>query len=86
VSGWVLHDLRRTMRTHLSALLIEDRVSEDMIAHAQPGLHQVYDRHAYSAEKRRGFELWVQRLLGILAPSPSADVVSLHGREVAGAG
>jgi integrase len=34
VTGWVLHDLRRTMRTNLSALPIEDRVREAMIAHA----------------------------------------------------
>lgn len=26
VEGWVFHDLRRTMRSHLSALPIEDRV------------------------------------------------------------
>ena len=49
VSGGGLHrHRRRTMRTHLSALPIEDRVREHMIAHAQPGLHQVYDRHAYT--------------------------------------
>jgi integrase len=76
VSSWVLHDLRRTMRTHLSALPIEDRVREHMIAHAQPGLHQVYDRYAYSDEKRRGFELWEERLRGLLYPKPAggADV------------
>ena len=77
VSGWVLHDLRRTMRTHLSALPIEDRVREHMIAHAQPGLHQVYDRHAYSAEKRRGFELWEVRLRGIVEPK-LAEVADLR--------
>jgi integrase len=76
VSGWVLHDLRRTMRTHLSALPIEDRVREHMIAHAQPGLHQVYDRHRYGGEKRRGFELWEQRLRGIVEPG-TAEVADL---------
>ena len=61
-----MHDLRRTMRTRLSALPIEDRVREAMIAHAAPGLHQVYDQHRYLDEKRRGFELWEQRLAEIL--------------------
>jgi integrase len=82
VSAWVLHDLRRSMRTHLSALAIEDRVREQMIAHAQPGLHRVYDQHAYSDEKRRGFQLWEQRLRGILNPAPLtvADITAERGR------
>ena len=82
VSAWVFHDLRRSMRTHLSALAIEDRVREQMIAHAQPGLHRVYDQHAYSDEKRRGFQLWEQRLRGILNPAPLtvADITAERGR------
>jgi integrase len=79
VAGWKFHDLRRTMRTHLSALPIEDRVREQMIAHAQPGLHKVYDLHRYEAEKRRGFELWEVRLRGIIEPAPD-NVVALHGQ------
>jgi hypothetical protein len=75
VRDWVLHDLRRTMRTRLSALPIEDRVREAMIAHAAPGLHQVYDQHRYSDEKRRGFELWEARLSTIV--SPEQKVVAL---------
>jgi integrase len=70
VADWKFHDLRRTMRTHLSALPIEDRVREQMIAHAQPGLHRVYDQHSYASEKRHGFELWEARLRGILGSQP----------------
>jgi integrase len=76
VTGWILHDLRRTMRTRLSALPIEDRVREAMIAHAPPGLHQVYDQHRYAQEKRRGFELWEARLRQIL--EPGTKVVTLR--------
>jgi integrase len=77
---WVLHDLRRTMRTHLSALPVEDLVRELIIAHAKPGLHAVYDQHAYLAEKRRALELWEHRLSGILSPPPTgAGVVSIAG-------
>jgi len=77
VKNWVLHDLRRTMRTRLSALNIEDRVREAMIAHAAPGPHQIYDQHRYFDEKRRGFELWEARLLQIIAPG--GKVVTLRG-------
>jgi integrase len=71
---WTYHDLRRTMRTHLSALPVDDLVRELVIAHAKPGLHRVYDLHAYQDEKRQCLQLWEQRLAGILAPPPPAGV------------
>jgi integrase len=77
VSGWVIHDLRRTMRTHLSALPVEDLVRELVIAHAKPSLHKVYDQHAYQDEKRRCFELWEARLLSIVEPRPPGGVTDL---------
>ena len=76
VSGWVIHDLRRTMRTHTSALPVEDLVRELVIAHAKPGLHKVYDLHTYEDEKRHCLELWEARLLAIVEPRPS-DVTNL---------
>jgi len=55
---WRFHDLRRTMRTGLSGLPVPNNVAELVIAHAQPGLHKVYDLHTYREEKRRALELW----------------------------
>lgn len=71
VTGWKIHDLRRTMRTHLSALPVQDLVRELVIAHAKPGLHRVYDQHAYLDEKRDCLRLWEARLHGIISPPPS---------------
>jgi integrase len=78
VAGWVIHDLRRTMRTHLSALPVEDLVRELLIAHAKPGLHKVYDQHGYLDEKRRCLELWEALLLSILTPPTCEKVVVLR--------
>jgi integrase len=78
IDGFTFHDIRRTMRTRLSALPIPDEVRELMIAHARPGLHQVYDLHRFHDEKRRGFELWARRLIEIVEPPP-ANVVALRG-------
>jgi integrase len=87
VTDWKFHDLRRTMRTHLSALPVEDLVRELVIAHAKPGLHKVYDQHSYQDEKLECLTLWEQRLRGILAPRPPAEVADLEqaraAREVA---
>jgi integrase len=69
-TGWVLHDIRRTVRTHLSALPVQDIVREAVIAHARPGLHKVYDLHEYQAEKRHCLEHWEKRLLAIVEPAP----------------
>jgi integrase len=73
VNGRVIHDLRRTARTHFSALPVQDIIRELVIAHAQPHLHQVYDQHSYQDEKRECLRLWELRLQGILAPKRVAE-------------
>jgi integrase len=75
---FVIHDIRRTMRTGLSALRVPDMVRELVIAHAKPGLHKVYDQHTYLDEKRHALELWAARLRSIVDPSPGANVVALR--------
>jgi integrase len=52
ISDWWFHDLRRTLRTGLSALRIPETVAELAIAHTQKGLHRTYDQHASLDEKR----------------------------------
>src|ERR1700730_13500288 len=79
ITGWVIHDLRRTVRTHFSALPVQDLVRELVIAHARPGLHKVYDQHSYEAEKRHCLELWERRLLAIVEP-PSGNVLPMPVR------
>jgi integrase len=72
---WVLHDIRRTFRTRLSRLPVPegDLVRELMMAHAKPELHRIYDQEAYLEERRRGYELWEERLMAIVR-SPAAPI------------
>jgi integrase len=77
VEPFVIHDIRRTMRTGLSALPIPDLVRELVIAHGKPGLHKVYDQFAYLDEKRQALDLWAGRLRDIIEPPP-ANVVQMH--------
>jgi integrase len=79
LAPFVLHDVRRTMRTGLSALPVPDLVRELVIAHTKPGLHKVYDQYAYVSEKRHALELWVARLRTIVDPLPD-NVVSITAR------
>jgi integrase len=79
IEPWVIHDIRRTMRTGLSALPVVDLVRELVIAHTKPGLHKVYDQHAYVDEKRRALDLWAARLRSVVEPAPaSVNVVELR--------
>jgi len=74
---FVIHDIRRTVRTGLSALPVPDLVRELVIAHTKPGLHKVYDQYAYLDEKRHALELWTARLRSIIEAVP-ANVVQLR--------
>jgi hypothetical protein len=77
------HDLRRTMRTGLSAIpSIPDLVRELVIAHSKPGLHKVYDQHAYLDEKRHALDAWAARLRSIVN-SPPANVEDIEAQRQA---
>jgi integrase len=76
LDAFVIHDIRRTMRTGLSALPVTDLVRELVIAHTKPGLHKVYDQFAYLDEKRHALDLWAARLRNIVEP-PATTVADL---------
>jgi integrase len=80
LSDWTLHDLRRTMRTRLSALPISGTVAELMIGHKQRGIRAVYDRYQYLQEQRAGFEVWAACLQSVVEPSPE-NLTRLPSRE-----
>jgi integrase len=67
---FVLHDIRRSARTQMSALPIPSDIAELTLGHRLPLLRAVYDLHAYEAERRRALELWEARLRSIVEPPP----------------
>jgi hypothetical protein len=73
---WVNHDIRRTVRTHLSALKIPEEVREAVLAHVRPGIKGAYDKHDYLDEKREALVSWASRLRDIVE-LPPANVVKL---------
>jgi hypothetical protein len=75
LDNWRNHDLRRTLRTRLSALKVDDHVSEMIIGHGRKGLQRVYDQHRYIAEMREALTKWNERLLEIVEPKPLPDNV-----------
>ncbi|WP_417552521.1 tyrosine-type recombinase/integrase [Marinomonas fungiae] len=62
---WAMHDLRRTMRTHM-AELVQPHVAEIMLGHKLPGEWQTYDKHHYLDEQAEGYRKWWSRINKII--------------------
>lgn len=74
VSGWVLHDARRTARTLLGRAGTNADIAERALGHVIGGVRGVYDRHKYHAEMQQAFEALAAQISRIV--TPSADVVT----------
>jgi integrase len=72
------HDVRRTVRTRLSALKIQDHLAEMVIGHGRRGIARIYDQHRFEDEKREALEKWSALLRSIVEPPPASNVVSLR--------
>ncbi len=75
---FVLHDLRRVVRSHLSSLRVPDVVAELTIGHGKKGLARVYDQHSYLPEMRDALQAWADRLRMIANPPAGANVVTMR--------
>jgi integrase len=62
--SFTIHDLRRTARTHLSALKVLPHVAEKCLNHRTPGVAGTYDRHDYYEERRDALTKWATFLDG----------------------
>ncbi len=60
------HDLRRTLRTRLAEIGIDDVVAERVLGHKLQGIMAVYNRHGYDTEKRQALDKWERKLRKIL--------------------
>jgi integrase len=51
VSGWTLHDLRRTAKTLMARADVRPDISERVLGHQIKGVEAIYDRHRYEQQK-----------------------------------
>lgn len=59
---WTPHDLRRTMRTGLSACRVRPDIAELTIGHVKGGIIGVYDLYSFDEERQAALEAWDARL------------------------
>jgi integrase len=71
VSGWVIHDLRRTARSLLSRAGVPTDHAERCLGHVIGGVRGVYDRHEYYDEKAIAFEALAAQVQRIIDPQPN---------------
>lgn len=75
---FVLHDLRRVVRSSLSSLRVPDVVAELTIGHGKKGLARVYDQHHYLPEMRDALQAWADRLRITVNPPSGTNVVLMR--------
>jgi len=79
VSGWRLHDLRRTARSLMSRAGVDSDIAERCLGHVIGGVRGVYDHHSFLEEKRRAFEALAAQIERII--NPKENVIALRGKQ-----
>ncbi len=81
VTGWRLHDLRRTARSLMSRAGVAPDIAERCLAHTISGVRGTYDRHAYHGEKAHAFDALAQLIERIV--NPQDNVIAMPDRQAA---
>jgi hypothetical protein len=85
MSGWTLHDLRRTAATGLQKLGVRLEVTEAVLNHvsgARGGIVGVYQRHTWAEEKRAALAAWGAHIEAIVEGRTAARNVTQMRREM----
>ena len=80
VTGWRLHDLRRTARSLLSRAGVNVDIAERCLGHAIGGVRGVYDKHRYLDEQRHAFEALAALIARLVGGMPAGVVPIRIGR------
>ena len=78
VTGWRVHDLRRTVATGLQRLGVRLEVTEAVLNHvsgSRSGIVGIYQRHDWKAEKRAALDGWAAHLLAVVAAADAGPKV-----------
>jgi integrase len=79
VTGWRLHDLRRSARSLLSRIGVNSDTAEKCLGHSRGDIVERYDQHKYIDEMQRAFEMLAAQIERIVNP-PEGEVIPLRQR------
>jgi integrase len=83
VTGWRIHDLRRTLATGLQRLGVRLEVTEAVLNHvsgSRAGIVGIYQRHEWAAEKRTALDAWAAHVMALVRGRDVAGDVTALGR------
>lgn len=78
--AFVVHDFRRTARTHLESLGVAPHVAERCLNHKLKGVVGIYNRHDYFAERTDALQRWADRLEELEAEDAKNSVLMERSR------
>jgi integrase len=79
VAPWTPHDLRRTFRTGLAALHVDEAVAEKMLNHTVADeLLAAYNRHDAWDERSEAAETWATHIETLLGAAAQSNVIHLE--------
>ncbi|EME68611.1 phage integrase family protein [Paramagnetospirillum caucaseum] len=83
VTGWTLHDIRRTVASGMAALNIPHDTIGRVLNHAKGDVTAVhYNRHEYLTEKRAALETWARHVAYIVGDGRDAkNIIPLRKAE-----
>jgi hypothetical protein len=74
MSPWRLHDLRRSVATHMAEIGIQPHIIEAVLNHVsghKSGIAGVYNRATYQPEKAAALTRWAGHLLAVVGAPAS---------------
>jgi integrase len=74
IAPWRLHDIRRSVATHMAELSVQPHVIEQILNHQsghKRGVAGIYNHSTYQNETRRALDLWAAHLGGLVGDRPS---------------
>jgi integrase len=84
VSGWTLHDVRRTVATGLQRLGVRLEVTEAVLNHvsgSRAGVVGIYQRHDWAEEKRAALNAWGAHVAALIkGRETEGNVTSIRAR------
>jgi integrase len=75
IANFTPHDLRRTLRTHLSRLGVALHIAEKCLNHSLGRLEQTYDRHTYIDERREALNKWATEVDKAVNPRSNVPIL-----------
>jgi integrase len=79
VTGYTIHDLRRTARSLMSRAGVDVDVAERLLGHSRGDLRERYDRHTFLPEMTRAVEMLSALIARIINP-PEGAVIPMRRR------